>query len=173
LASVVGAKVVSADIWFWSGVPNAGSVSSSSVYVSAPETEAHSSVGSVETSTALSAGDVKVGATGGGGTVVNENVVDHAPGPPGFFPRTLQKYSVLVESALTTANEVVELLESLMKNVEKSDAVETSTRYVSLAPLPALHINVGVNETSVALSAGDVRVGAPGGVNKVVKEREE
>jgi hypothetical protein len=85
-------------------------------------------VGVTDTSVALLAGLDNVTGPGGSGTVVNENVDDHAPGPPGFFPRTRQKYSVLVVSALTTANDVVVLLESLMTNEEKSDAVETSMR---------------------------------------------
>jgi hypothetical protein len=76
------------------------------------------------------------------------------------------------DSGLTGPKLVVTLVESLIRRLVKSEAVETSIRYVSFVPEPADHVNVGVSETSEDALAGLVKVGAPGGSNSVVNDLE-
>ena len=55
--------------------------------------------------------------------------------------------------------------------VEKSDLVDTSSRY-DAAPLTAFQLKVGLVAIPVALFEGDESVGADGGATTVVKEYE-
>jgi len=68
-----------------------------------------------------------------------------------------------------TEREVPVSVESLTTVVEKPDDVETWRRY-DVAPGEAPQFIVGLVETPVALSAGDVSVGAEGAATMVVKE---
>ncbi len=112
-----------------------------------------------------------VRSTGVGGVasrVVKRRTAERLPKPPAFFAATLQKYLVLYASAdvVATVSVNVESLKTMpVANVES----EATCSLYAVAVAGLLQIRVGVIEIAVALSAGEIRVGAAGVATPVVK----